>query len=196
MALCHGRVGAVGGDAGSPSPDDELDDEEDQQPAPVGPVAAARAASLRRRRLTFSADNRLALFLASPSKAMLDQARKDKKTTAEMPRAKLGLLELANGKRHGRGCPRVPGGRRRAGFLAYQKGILREAKDDGKSETPTFGKGGKKGTKGGKGGVRAATITPTFGSELIVRNLADNSERTFADVSDYQFTKDGKLLVL
>src|SRR5205823_1766493 len=81
------------------------------------------------------------------------------------------------------------------------KGALPDPKEEGKggAAPPTFAKGGKgKGIKGGKGkgDLTLGVVTPTFGSELTVRNLADNSERTFADVSDYQFTKDGKLLVL
>src|SRR5262249_48776441 len=35
----------------------------------------------------------------------------------------------------------------------------------------------------------------TYGSDLVLRNLADKSERTFADVSEFSFSKDGKSLV-
>jgi dipeptidyl aminopeptidase/acylaminoacyl peptidase len=196
--------GVAGGTGeGAPAPDEELDEDADQQPAPVGPVRGVKGGfALGGGRIAFTADNRRALFLASPTKAVLDDARKEKKTPAEMPKAKLGIIELASGK-----VTWIDGVRAfqmpedAAGFVAYQKGTLRDAKEDGKGDTPAVGKGGKggfkgKGTKGTKGGPGAATITPTFGSELTLRNLTDNSERTFDDVSDYQFTKDGKLLVL
>jgi dipeptidyl aminopeptidase/acylaminoacyl peptidase len=144
-------------------------------------------------RVTFSADNRLAVFLISPTKSTLDQARKDKKRPEEMPKSKLGLLELNTGTvtwiNEVKAFQLAEDGSR---FVAYQKGTVRDVKDP--EAAPPLSKKGK-GTFG-KGGAAPRPVIPTVGAALIVRNLVDKSERTFEDVADYQFTKDGKLLVL
>ena len=60
--------------------------------------------------------------------------------------------------------------------------------------------GGKGGGKFGKGGGGAADRCQRpdgadFGSDLLVRDLATKTERTFADVTQFTLSKDGQLLV-
>jgi dipeptidyl aminopeptidase/acylaminoacyl peptidase len=58
------------------------------------------------------------------------------------------------------------------------------------------------GRPGGRPATAPQTETPTtqaatsVGSELVVRNLADGTETTFADVQGYETTRDGRMLLL
>jgi dipeptidyl aminopeptidase/acylaminoacyl peptidase len=44
-------------------------------------------------------------------------------------------------------------------------------------------------------GAQGGAAPPQQGTELVLRNLADGKERTFADITEYTLTKDGKWLV-
>lgn len=58
--------------------------------------------------------------------------------------------------------------------------------------------GGRPGGATTPGGVAPAATPPTepTGSDLVVRNLADGKEETFANVQDFSTTRDGKTLIL
>src|SRR5512135_2851468 len=52
--------------------------------------------------------------------------------------------------------------------------------------------------RGGRGGAASGAgrgARPEFGSDLVLRNLADGAERTFADAAEFSLTDDGKQLV-
>src|ERR1035441_7402370 len=55
--------------------------------------------------------------------------------------------------------------------------------------------GGRGGAAAGAAGAGGRGPRPEFGSDLVVRNLADASERTIADVVEFTLTEDGKQLV-
>jgi hypothetical protein len=57
------------------------------------------------------------------------------------------------------------------------------------------GRGGRGGGAGGAGRGAGGAARPTFGTDLILRALADGAERTFTDVAEFHFTDDGKQLV-
>src|ERR1019366_1492747 len=57
------------------------------------------------------------------------------------------------------------------------------------------GRGGRGGAAAGAAGEGGRGPRPEFGSDLVVRNLADASERTIADVVEFTLTEDGKLVV-
>ena len=54
--------------------------------------------------------------------------------------------------------------------------------------------GGAAGAEDAAGGA-ATGPRPEFGSDLVLRNLSDGAERTFADVVEFSLTDDGKQLV-
>lgn len=171
-------------------------------PDPSDPAAAIAFAALGRLlRPVFSADSKFAFFNIEPNKADILKARKDKKKPEDFPKPALGIMDLSTGK-----VTRVEDVKNfqvpedGSGFVA----ILKEAsKDDRRPEAAALN-GNAKET------VSAASPTPTpvptpapaagikkkeYGSTLILRNLADGKDRTFADVLDYSFSKDARTLV-
>jgi dipeptidyl aminopeptidase/acylaminoacyl peptidase len=74
-----------------------------------------------------------------------------------------------------------------AGYIAYQL----EAKAE---ERPAGDRAGAPAGAGSRGAAKKKPGQPEYGSELVLRNLGDGSERTFADVTDFVLTKDAKTL--
>jgi len=167
-------------------------------PPPDASDPAATAAFQAQGRLLrplFSADSKYLFFNIEPAKAEILKARKDKKPAAEMPKNALGIMDLATGK-----VTRIEDVKSYqvpedgSGFVAILKGAAPEPR-----ATPPAAN-----TAGGNANAQprpAATPTPAggrrkeYGSTLNLRNLADGKERTFPDVLDYTFAKDGKSLV-
>jgi dipeptidyl aminopeptidase/acylaminoacyl peptidase len=165
----------------------------------VLPTSPARITALleqvRGSRLAFTPDGRTVVFQIAPPKAETDQAKRAKKKPEEMPKNGLGIMDLATGV-----VSRIERVRsfqvpeEGPSYLAYHldlkpeqlKDVLKsEAKtDDQRQRTPRTG---------------APPSSPgkakTYGSDLVLRNLADKSERTFPDASEFSFSKDGKSLV-
>ncbi len=155
-------------------------------PGPGGPPAAAQAR--RGNQLAFTADNRSLVFQIYPKKAETDDARKKKKKPEEMPKTGLGIMDLSTGKvivieR----VKRFEVPEEGAGFIAYQlESKPEEKKPEEKkpeaqpSNPPQRRRGERK---------------KEYGSDLVLRNLADGSERTFSDALEFTFSKDAKHLV-
>src|SRR5262249_25954604 len=124
------------------------------------------------------------------------RARKDKKPA---PKDGMVIVDLASGK-----ATRIERVKRFAmpekasGLLVY----LKEAPDApaggaGNAVAPS-GPGDQQGGRGGRGGAAATGARgprPEFGSDLVVRSLADASERTIGDVVEFLLAADGKELV-
>lgn len=109
--------------------------------------------------LQFTSDARFVAVQTYPTKAQMDQAKKEKKKPQEMPKNGLVLLDTSNGamtRVENATVFQLPG--EAAGWIAYKRA--------GPPQT-----------------------------ELVLRNLADGSERKFADVLEYSLTNDGKTLV-
>src|SRR5215216_2531084 len=135
-------------------------------------------------RPVFTADSRFVVFQVLPAKADTEKAKKEKKKPENMPKNGMGIMDLATGEvvRIERVKNfRVP--EDGAGFLAYLLEPKKEERkpEDNNPETP------------------AATAKrekkKEYGSDLVLRNLADKSERTFSDVLEYTLSKDAKSLV-
>ncbi|MDB5308433.1 MAG: ptpA 10 [Gemmataceae bacterium] len=154
----------------------------------------------------FSPNTAKVVFPLSPTKAEVEKAKAAKAKPDEMPRPVLAVMDLPSGEITAR-LPYekafVVGGDG-AGFLIYHKPGKVEPKTDtpdGKTETPPGVKGPRspmgKRTEPGGGVTTAPAPRPvrTFGTDLVVRDLATGGERVVADVTDYSLTKDGKLLV-
>ncbi|MBS1810316.1 MAG: S9 family peptidase [Acidobacteria bacterium] len=172
-----------------------------QPPSDAGEPGAAPAFGQANRavRPYFTADNRFVLFTIEPTKAELNQAKKDKKKPEEMPKNALAILDLSNGQ-----VTRIEKVKSfqvpedAAGWVAYQL----EAKPEEKKpeadapkpgdevEDQQRGGGGRAGAAGGRPGNRKE-----YGSDLVLRNLTSGAERTFANALDYSFSKDAKTLV-
>jgi len=174
------------------------------QPTAVAVPEEGPAPEARGTTVAFSADSKFLVFSTFPSKAATDQAKKDKKPADQMPKDGMVIVDLASFK------PTTIDRVRRfampdkaAGFLAYQ----REAPET-RPATPAAepkvggGFGDQQGGRGGRGGAAAgagrggtAAGRPQFGTDLVLRSLADGAERTFTDVSEFSFPEDGKQLV-
>jgi hypothetical protein len=157
----------------------------------------------------FTPDGKRVLLPLSPTKAETDKAKAEKKADA-VPQSSLAVVNLATGtvveKFPQSGAFYVGG--EGAGFVVYRKPTRPEpGKGDGaKTETPTGPMGGKgtggKGIGGkfpGKGGGLPTAPPPSggesYGTDLLVRDLATKTDRTLADVSQFSLSKDGQLLV-
>jgi len=157
-----------------------------------GPPPEARSATI-----IFSSDSKFVAFSVFPLKADTDKARKEKKTADRMPKDSMTIVELSSGK--STTVERVRSfamPERAAGYLAYQKEAPDKA-DNAPADAKPLGGGDvedQQGGRGGRGGGRAGR-GPEFGSDLILRSLADSAERTFTDVAEFHLTDDGKQLV-
>src|SRR3989440_10635926 len=175
------------------------------------------AAQARLARPAFTADSRFVVFSIEPAKAELNKAKKAGRSPtvregagttasrdADMPKNALGVMDLSNGQ-----VARIDRVKNfqvpedGAGFIAY----LLEAKPatspnkEGAApkENPTSP------SSENLEDTDAASAAPQsrpagrgpkkeYGTDLIVRNLATGTERTFGDVLDYSFSKDAKTL--
>ena len=152
--------------------------------------------------IEFSADSSTLVFSTFPSKADTDKARKEKKTADQMPKDGMVIVDLASDAAttdRAREAFHLP--EKAAGYLAY----LREAagerrRRDGSAATtePAISPISKAAAaaRGGRGGGgRTRRRGREFGTDLVLRTLADGAERTFSDVVEFILTEDGKQLV-
>ena len=171
-------------------------------PAPAanpeeGPPTEARGVTIE-----FSADSRTLVFSTFPAKADADKARKDKKTGDQAPKDGMVIVDLASG--HVTRIERVKRfqmAAKASGYLAY----LREAPETpagagGPEKKPEGGfadsdQQGGRGGRGGRGGGAGRGARPEFGTDLVLRMLADGAERTFSDVVEFSLSEDGRQLV-
>jgi dipeptidyl aminopeptidase/acylaminoacyl peptidase len=163
--------------------------------------------------LAFTNDGRFCIFQIFPTKAEDEAARKENRRAADMPQNSMGIMDLTSGKvevveRVRRFAVPEEG----AGYLAY----LLEPKPE---EQPAQGaaganpagaggrqaaagaaagggarQGGAGGRAGGgaaRGGGRGRT---EYGVDMVVRKLADNSQRIVHDVLDFSLSKDATSL--
>ena len=161
-----------------------------------GPAPAPRSVTL-----LFSADSRTLVFSTFPPKADTDKAKKEKKTPAQMPKDGMVIVDLASGKAiRVERVKRFEMPEKASGWLAY----LREAPEGAPGANPPKPEGGdriadQQGGRGGRGGGGAGAAgrgpRPEFGTDLLLRNLADSTERTFSDVTEFSLAEDGKQLV-
>jgi dipeptidyl aminopeptidase/acylaminoacyl peptidase len=172
-------------------------------PAPAtegeeGPPPQARSVSI-----VFSADSRTVVFSAFPSKADTDKAKKDKRPADQMPKDAMVIVDLASGK--ATRIDRVKSFQlpeKAAGWLAYLKEPPEGAAGSGAQPSrPQNGDADQQGGRGGRGGGAAnggrggRGGRSEYGSDLVLRNLADGTEKIFADAVEFALTDDGKQLV-
>src|ERR1035438_6092393 len=171
------------------------------QPVATAAVEEGPPPEARGTTIAFSSDSKFVVFSTFPAKAETDKARKDKKTADQMPKDGMVIVNLSSAQ-----ITTVDRVRRfampekAAGYLVYQ----REAVAEKPAATPAAATGGtgggdqQQGGRGGRGGGAAAGGAGTrtqFGTDLVLRALADGAERTFTDIAEFHFTEDGKQLI-
>jgi dipeptidyl aminopeptidase/acylaminoacyl peptidase len=161
-------------------------------PPPVEDPAAEGPPPVRSIRLVFSNDSKTLVFLAYASRDAVEKTKTDKKSPAHET---LVEVDLASGKAtRTEDVKSFQTPEKADGFVAYQKyGPVPPGASAGGSAAPGDDEDqdqrGGGGRSAGGGGSNAE-----FGSALVLRKLADGSEREFADVLEYQMGKDGKVL--
>ncbi|MBZ5585370.1 MAG: hypothetical protein LAQ30_24840, partial [Acidobacteriia bacterium] len=176
--------------------------QESRQPAgerpqpPASPDPEAATTEARGVTIAFSSDSRTLVFSTFPSRAEMEKARKDRKPADQMPREAIVIFDLASAR-----ATRIERVKRfqlpekAAGYLAY----LKEAPKT-KPETAAPPEQKKQGDeadqqRGGRGGAAASGPRPEFGTDLVLRTVADGAERTFADVVEFSLSEDARQLV-
>jgi dienelactone hydrolase len=157
-------------------------------PAEIGPrqPGAGRQLDGAGGGLAFTADSRTVVYRIYPSKEEMDKARKARRTAEQMPKSALGILDLGTGK-----VTRIERVRNFQvpedgnGFIAYLREPAVEERPTGRRPDAT---------STGAAPARRAN-RKEYGSTLVLRNLADQTERSFADVLEYTLAKDARLLV-
>ena len=170
--------------------------------APPNVAAAARGV-----RPFFTADGRFLVFNSAPTKTETDAAKAAKKKADEMPRAGIGVMDLASG--HVTTTERVRSFQvpeDGSSWIAYsmepktEAGAGQHCRAQPQAQAAVPGSSGQgEPTEPAARPARQArrhgqSARPDVGSDLILR-LVDGKQRLFKDVNDYTFTKDGKLLV-
>lgn len=176
----------------------ELREPAGARPAPAAAGDGEETAPVARSiALSFSQDSRTLVFSWFPSKAETTKAVRDGKTGDTAPKDGMAIVDLASGK-----VTRVERVKRfdlpdaASGYLAYLKEAPEGTASPSASPTPQ-GNADQQGGRGGRGGGAAAGrgARAQFGSELVLRNLSDSSERTFADVVEFSLTDDARHVV-
>jgi dipeptidyl aminopeptidase/acylaminoacyl peptidase len=140
-------------------------------------------------RPVFTADSRFVVFQILPAKADTDKAKREKRKPEDMPKNGLGIIDLVTGE-----TIRVE---RVKSFQVPENGpatvaCLMEPK---KEEKPPEDKSAEKKPDPAAAGDKKKEKKKEYGSDLVLKNLGDKTERTFADVTEYTLSKDGKSLV-
>src|SRR5262249_18593134 len=182
-------------------------------PPPDGDETAAPPALAAGRvsRVHFTADSRFAAFTIEPNKDDVLKARKEKKTPDASPKNALGIMDLSSEK--GGQMTRIERVKSfqvpedGAGWIAYQLEAKPEEKksdDKGAATNPEQKQNDGadedlqqrgRGAGGGAAGGRPAGARKEYGTDLVLRNLSNGNERTFAEALEYSFAKDAKTLV-
>ncbi len=140
-------------------------------------------------RPAFTSDSRYLIFMIEPAKAEVTRARKEKKKPEEMPKNALGIMDLASGQV--RRIERVKNFQvpeDGAGYIAYLLEPKPEEKRSEGTAAPT-----ERSAAPSEGRQRSRKLE--YGSDLVLRKLADQSERVFADVLEYSLSKDARSLL-
>jgi len=155
-------------------------------PPPVPDDGADAPPAPRSIKLSFSRDSKTLVFLAYAKQAAVEAAKKDKKLAAH---EELVVVDLTTGK-----AARMADVKsfqiadKGDGFVAYQKyGAVAASAPVAPAPGDDEEDGQARGAARAGGGANA-----DFGSVMVIRKLADGSEREFADVLEYQLAKNDK----
>ena len=169
-------------------------------PDPLNPEVRPEARGVT---ISFSADSRTLVFSTFPTKAEVDKSKRAAPRTpassgavpaasaADEPKGGMAIVDLASGSvAHIANVRSFQVPETGNGFIAYQRQPKRPARSgtsNAESESQDQGRRGRPASTGGN--------TDTQPADLVLRKLADASERSFPDVTEYSLTKDAKTLV-
>ena len=158
-------------------------------------------------RLAITSDSRFVIANTHPPKAAVAAARKAKKKPEEMPKDGLVIVNLTTGETTRVADVKnfsVPA--KGGSWLAY----LKEAKPEEKkpadakpaekpaeSEDLTTDEDQARGSTGRGGAAASTTVTgaKVYGTDLVLRDLAADTERVLTNAVDYSLARDGKTLL-
>ncbi|WAC74664.1 prolyl oligopeptidase family serine peptidase [Roseateles sp. SL47] len=140
----------------------------------------------------FSADGRYVAFAVQPTRAALDQAKKDKKKGDEAPKAGAAVMDLATGQ--------VEVVERVKRFAWPKDGsqvlaLLMEAapaRKDAAAKDPEAARTDDQEASGEAGAAAAAKKTP--GTELVLLDVVTHRRHAIKDVADFAWSDDGRRL--
>ena len=168
----------------------------DDPGANIAEIAAGQARLLRP---VFTADNKFVVFGTEPTKAELNKAKRDKKRPEEMPKNGMGIMDVTTGavvKIERVKSFQVP--EDGAGYIAYlmeAPAPERPARAEGAATPATSESATTPQQPAPRPQTGRSNRKKEYGTELVLRDLATNVERKFADVLDYTLSKDAKTLV-
>lgn len=170
-------------------------------PPPIQPTdqAIETPPPPRTLRMAFTSDGKWLVVSTFASKAETEKAKQEKKKPEEMPKPGLLIVSLADGsarKIDAVKSMQVP--EKGGAWVAYHKEARPERPAEGAKPAEAAKAGGEDdGFDQGRRGAAGAAGRREYGTDLVLRDLSksDNNERTFANVSDYSFARDGKTLV-
>jgi dienelactone hydrolase len=185
-------LGAPGAGENKGAAFSEQQEDEDQRRLPGAPPVAGEGLGQPSDH-QFTPDSKAVVFSLPPTRAEIDKARQEKRSPAEMPRPVVAVMELASGKI----MTKIEGASRFAivgegpGLLVYRRQTkpsekVEPAKDEKQEAKPMEKKDDKAPVK---------TPARTYGTDLVLRNLAHGGERILEEVSEHTITRDGKMLV-
>lgn len=164
-----------------------------ERPAPA-PAADSEEGTPQQRNVSIeiSSDSRVAAFSAFASRADVEKAKKDKKPA---PKDSLVIVDLASGKETRiERVRRFQMAEKNPSLIVYAKdGPEAPAGQGGRPAEP--GDGDQQGGRGGRGGAGRGAARPEFGTDMVVRSLADGSEHTVQDVAEFILSDDGQDLL-
>jgi dipeptidyl aminopeptidase/acylaminoacyl peptidase len=180
-----------------------------QNPEELNPEAPPAPRGLR---IAITGDSRFVVSTTYPPKADTDKAKKERKKPEEMPKAGLVIVSLASGEAtriESVKSVQVPS--KGGAWAAY----LKEAKPEEKKPAETKAGEPKAEEKkpesssseaeerkpetgrlaGASRGGAPSGPKKDFGTDLVLRDLVSGAERTFPNVLEYSFARDGKTLI-
>jgi dipeptidyl aminopeptidase/acylaminoacyl peptidase len=146
----------------------------------------------------FTRDSSYVVFLVSPPEDSVKAARRAKKKGPNLPKSQLVILSLTDGSTAT--VERVKSFRlpaEAAGWLAYlmEEPPTEEEETEEKGEEEREERSGRRPTGRQEGEEAEDEEEKKFGTELILRSLADNTDVSFESVLDYRFTEKGDWLL-
>ncbi len=171
-------------------------------PDDVANLGEFQAGQARLVRPVFTADSRLVLFSIEPNKDDLRKAKREKKKPEDLPKNALGIMDLTSGqvtKIERVKNFQVP--EDGSGYVAY---LLEAKPGEAKAEVKAEPKAATTPATPASSPAASPSASPEkkgkekkkeYGTDLILRNTATNTDRVFSDVLDYSLSKDGKTLV-
>jgi len=129
-------------------------------------------------------DGKFVAFAVAPLKADVDKAKKDKKKSEEMPKAGLGIMDLATGA--------VKTFDRVKSFkVAEDGGTFIAWLAETPEKKPDAAKDGEKADEKAEGEKKKKEKKKEPGTDLVVRELATGRDVTVSEVSEYVWNKPG-----